>query len=132
MKHLLLTLLLFTTLTAVAQSLPSAEGERQRYGIQIDFGKASVSGVCMMLMEDGMIKGSIVNEFGVSFLDFTYSPAADRVQLVSVIAMLDKWYIRKTLRKDLRGLMHSLQKGETAYQSKRGTYRLCPHRELKM
>ena len=99
MKHILLTLLLFTTLTAVAQSLPSAEGERQRYGIQIDFGKASVSGVCMMLMEDGMIKGSIVNEFGVSFLDFTYSPAADRVQLVSVIAMLDKWYIRKRCAK---------------------------------
>ena len=51
---------------------PRADGDRARYDVQIDFEKAYLSGVCLMLQEGGIIKASVVNEFGASALDFSY------------------------------------------------------------
>lgn len=102
MRHTILTLLLFLTLTAAAGRLPEAEGERTRHNVELNLGRAKLTGVCLMLMEEGLIKASIVNEFGVSYVDFTYSPKTKKLRLVSVAAPLDKWYIRKRIRKELR------------------------------
>lgn len=118
----LLALLFLPLSQAGAQRLPEAEGERERCGIQIEFGRAYVSGVCVMLREEGLVKASVVNEFGVSFMDFSYSEADDRVRLLSVAGKLDKWYIRRMLRKDLLQLMHAMRRGETTYRGKRAVY----------
>jgi hypothetical protein len=42
--------------------------------------------------------------------------------------MMDKWYIRRVLRKDLSLLMNCLQKGETQYYNERQhiTYKFTP------
>ena len=116
MRPLFLTILLCAALSASAQTLPSHEGERQRYSIQIDLGKAYLRGVCVMLMQADTIKASIVNEFGVSFIDFTYTPSNGKVRLLNVVAKLDKWYIRRILRKDIRGLMRNMEKGINRYK----------------
>lgn len=124
-RHIL-TLLLAAgiAITAVAQPLPLKDGERQRREIQIDIGRACLSGILVMLQEDDTLKASVVNEFGVSFMDFTYSATNDKVKLVSLTARLDKWYIRRMLRRDLLQLIHRMQRGETTYKGKRATYRI--------
>lgn len=107
-------------LTATAQTtFPTQEGERVRYSASIEMPRGYLSGVCILLREDATIKGSLFNEFGISALDFSYSPDKDKVKLHSVMAMLNKWYIKRVLKKDLRALMHSLQAGETSYTDKK-------------
>lgn len=69
---------------------PANEGERASYKAFIKTGRGEISGVCLLLHEGDTIKGAIVNEFGISALDFTYVMSADRMTLNHVIAMLDK------------------------------------------
>ncbi len=129
MRTIILTILLTLSLTGQAQSLLPGEGERVRYDIQIDFRKAYVSGLCTMLGDEGAVKASVVNEFGVSAIDFIYRPDRDKVKIVSLLAQLDKWYIRLLLRKNLKALMHQLQQGHTTYADHKHhvTYTLTPH-----
>lgn len=129
MRTIILTLLLTLSLAGQAQSLLPGEGERVRYDIQIDFQKAYVSGLCTMLGDEGTVKASVVNEFGVSAIDFIYRPDRDKVKIVSLLGQLDKWYIRLLLRKNLKALMHQLQQGHTTYadQKHHVTYTLTPH-----
>lgn len=96
-------------------AFPSSEGERVRYAVQIEFARGYISGVCILLYDGLDVRGSLFNEFGISVMDFSYRPAKDKVKLHSVQKMLDKWYIRKRLRRDLREVIHVLQQGGTQY-----------------
>ena len=107
----------FCLLLAEAQTLPSNEGERARYGVQIDVKKAYISGICGMLFEDGKLKASVVNEFGLSAMDFEYNPQKDKVKIINVIKKLDHWYIKRILKRDLRILMHKLRQGINKYEN---------------
>lgn len=109
-----------------AQSqLPPSEGDRMRYHATIELPKGYLSGVCVLLREEAVLKGSFFNEFGISYMDFTYNVAKDKVKLHSVQSMLDKWYIRKMLRHDLRMLMHAMEDGVGEYTNnkRKMTYR---------
>ena len=98
-----------------------------RYDAYIQLPRAYVSGICM-LREGDSVKGSLFNEFGITALDFTYCLRKQKIKLHSVMPMMDKWYIRRVLKKDLRQLMARLQQGETQYQNERRhiTYQLTP------
>jgi hypothetical protein len=108
--------------------LPSEEGDRCRYEVTIQMDKGYFSGVCAMLNEGKIIQGSIFNEFGITAIDFSYDTAKKKVRLHTVFKMMNKWYIRRVLRKDLAYLMDGLKTGETQYVNKRHhiTYRLVP------
>ena len=113
-------MLLALSISVQAQTtFPSAEGERAKYAAYIEMPKAYVSGICVLLQEDGLIKGSLFNEFGITALDFTYNPQRDKIKLHSVMKMMDKWYIRKVLKKDLRQVMKTLKEGQTEYTNQR-------------
>ena len=117
---LCISLLLALPISVQAQTtFPSAEGERAKYAAYIEMPKAYVSGICVLLLEDGLIKGSLFNEFGITALDFTYNPQRDKIKLHSVMKMMDKWYIRKVLKKDLRQVMKTLKEGQTEYTNQR-------------
>ena len=117
---LCIKLLLALPISVQAQTtFPSAEGERAKYAAYIEMPKAYVSGICVLLQEDGLIKGSLFNEFGITALDFTYNPQRDKIKLHSVMKMMDKWYIRKVLKKDLRQVMKTLKEGQTEYTNQR-------------
>jgi hypothetical protein len=117
---LCISLLLALPISVQAQTtFPSAEGERAKYAAYIEMPKAYVSGICVLLQEDGLIKGSLFNEFGITALDFTYNPQRDKIKLHSVMKMMDKWYIRKVLKKDLRQVMKTLKEGQTEYTNQR-------------
>lgn len=115
--------------TALAQSLlPGRVGYKARYTAYIEFPKAYVSGICILLDDGEELKGSVFNEFGISCMDFVYQKQKDKVKLLSVQKMLNKWYIRKVLRKDLRCLLHALAEGHTAYVNEKRhiAYQLKP------
>jgi hypothetical protein len=113
-------MLLAQPISVQAQTtFPSADGERAKYAAYIEMPKAYVSGICVLLQEDGLIKGSLFNEFGITALDFTYNPQRDKIKLHSVMKMMDKWYIRKVLKKDLRQVMKTLKEGQTEYTNQR-------------
>ena len=135
MRKSALICLLFVSQLAVmrlfAQSaFPETEGDRIRYAATIEMPTAYLSGICVLLREGDVVRGSLFNEFGVTALDFTYHPEnqiatphsdhrSEKVKLHHVISIMDKWYIRRVLRKDLAHLMHRLQQGETTYHNER-------------
>ena len=58
-------------------------------------------------------------EFGITALEFTYQPQTKKVELIEVIAMLDKWYIRRVLKSDLQHVMENLLKGNPTYKDEK-------------
>lgn len=90
-----------------------------RYSAYIETPKASVSGICILAETGDTVRGCFFNEFGITALSFLYIPSRDKVTLKSVMPALDKWYIRRVLRRDLRRLLHRLQQGDGTYQNSR-------------
>lgn len=85
----------------------------------IERGKGYVSGICIMVNDGDEVKASLFNEFGISALDFVFYPQTEKVKLLSVISFLNKWYIKKVLRKDLLQLIYKLKAGEGEYNDRR-------------
>ena len=113
-KISLLACLLCSSIAVMAQ-LPQSNGERMRYDVNIEMPKGYISGICVMTYDEDKLKGAVVNEFGVTAMAFTYNERKDKVKLVNVIDMLDKWYIRRVLRSDLREVIHGLRNGNDTY-----------------
>ena len=119
-KCLLVLLLLSVSSELFSQvQFPGKDGERAKYDVKIDIREAYISGVCMMMKDEGIVKASIVNEFGLSAVDFTYNPSKDKVKILNVMSKMDKWYIKRVLRKDLRNIMHQLPQGIYTYENKK-------------
>lgn len=98
---------------------PDKEGCKVKYNAVIEMKKGYMSGICIMLNDGGVVKGSLFNEFGISALDFTYQPDRKKVKLLSVMKLLDKWYIKRVLKKDLAQLMDCLRQGVGEYRDER-------------
>lgn len=99
--------------------ISDSAGSKVKYNATIEMSKGYVSGVCIMANDGSVIKGSLFNEFGISAIDFTYQPDKKKVKLLSVIKILNKWYIKKVLRKDLVQVMENLSKGIYSYHDKK-------------
>lgn len=96
--------------------------ETQRYSFQIETPKAFISGVMILKMtEDGLV-GSMINEFGVSAMDFSYSRDKRKLKLINVVSFLDKWYIKRTLKQDIEYSLHILC--GIPYDKKNSNYQL--------
>lgn len=97
---LLMSLLIFGTMMVHAQEL-------RQYHIHVSFPKGgAVSGVCVVRMNGGEGKMSVINEFGIKVFDAVYSDDKSKVKLFNVIAPLDKWYIRRVIAKDMCLIFH--------------------------
>lgn len=93
---------------------PDSVDQRVRYEIMIEMPKAYVSGLLIMHKpSDSLVNASIVNEFGISLMDFTYNEIKDKVKFHSLTDKLNKWYIRKTLGNDLKKVLKSMKEGST-------------------
>lgn len=127
-RYLSLLLFAWFAVAAVAQTYPKADGERVKLNAVIEFKRGYVSGICAMLREGDTVRSSVFNEFGISTLDFSYDEAKDKVKLEGVVKLLDKWYIRRVLRRDLRQVMHCLRDGVEQYRNERRgiTYQFTP------
>lgn len=127
---LLFISLLLSVLTSrlYAQTTFPADGESIRFTAYIEMEKGYVSGICILHRDGDTVHGSLFNEFGITALDFTYRLERKKVKLHTVMPMMNKWYIRKVMKKDLRQLMTGLQNGETTWKDERYhiEYQLTP------
>lgn len=93
-----------------------------RYSVQIDIRNAYISGVCIMRREPQQVTASIVNEFGVSALTYRYDRAKQKVKILSIMKKMDRWYVKRMLRKDLKVVMQQLLNGDEATEDRSVTY----------
>lgn len=106
---------------AIAQTIvfPNDSVKKVSYSMQIDFNDAYLSGVCILVKEENIIKSCIINEFGLSLMEFIYDLNKNKVKLGHVMKTLDKWYIKRTLKNDLKFVMQAMRKGENEYFNKK-------------
>ncbi len=96
-------------------TFPDSAGQKVKYNATIEMQKGYLSGICILANDGTSVNGCLFNEFGISALDFTYQPERGKVKILSVIKMLDKWYIKRVLKRDLAQLMQNLAKGIADY-----------------
>lgn len=123
-----LVLTLFPSRILAQQHFPEEVGGSIRYNAQIETPKGYVSGICILLNDSTEIKGSFFNEFGISAIDYSYLKKKEKIKLHHVMGFMNKWYIKKQLKKDLLCLMHNLRKETCQYKNDRYniTYSLTP------
>lgn len=93
---------------AVSLATDSVVSDTQRYAFQIETPKAFLSGILITKVQHDCIIGSLVNEFGVSAIDFSYNKEKDKLKLINVVSFLNKWYIKKVLNSDLKFCIHQI------------------------
>lgn len=129
-KYLLLISILLLSLASltvqaqdslIVQQAPLSDsiGCKTRYATTIELSKGYLSGITIMVREADVYHGVLFNEFGITALEFTYQPQTKKVELIEVIAMLDKWYIRRVLKNDLQHVMENLMKGNPTYKDEK-------------
>lgn len=101
-------------LSSISVLLPSIaysgiQCDADRFSFSISMPKGYLSGVLITNESDDSINGSMINEFGISAVDFTYSRRNGKFRLVNVISFLDKWHIRRMLGNDLRFCLRILK-----------------------
>ena len=88
------------------------------YNLFMQIRGRELTALCVMeLKADSSIVGTVVNEFGMKAFDFSF--VNGKAKVFNVIAFLDKWYIRKILRRDLRQLFHAMQEGRGEYRDEK-------------
>jgi hypothetical protein len=107
------------SLTVQQSPLSDSIGCKTRYATTIELSKGYLSGITIMVREAEAYHGVLFNEFGITALEFTYQPQTKKVELIEVIAMLDKWYIRRVLKSDLQYVMENLLKGNPTYKDEK-------------
>lgn len=101
-------LLCFITFNERSYASESNDANR-RYAVRIDIRNAYISGVCIMHSDNDRTLSSIVNEFGVSALTFSYDERNRKVKIINILKQMNKAYIRKVLKSDLKKILPELR-----------------------
>lgn len=94
----------------IAQDIKSEADSLQTYrcAFEIEMEKGHTSGIMITKENNNSIIGSMINEFGVSALSFSYDKRKNKLQLQDVVSFLNKWYIKRVLKTDLTFCLHVL------------------------
>ena len=111
-RCLLLISLLLMAVGSFADDYLLPLNGRQQYSMTITARKAEITGICIIKTDGEGSRGAIVNEFGIHALDFMVSADRRKVKLLNVIAMMDRWYVRRVVKKDLRMLFNATADGK--------------------
>lgn len=95
---------------------PDSVNQRVRYEIAIEMPKAYLSGLMIMHKpEEGQVDASVINEFGISLMDFSYDEKKNKIKIHSITDKLNKWYIKRTLSNDFKNILKAMQGGSKEY-----------------
>ena len=72
-------------------------GVKEKYATTIELPNGYLSGISVIKRETLCYRGVLFNEFGITALEFTYDPYKKKIRFAQLIAMLNKWYIRRLL-----------------------------------
>lgn len=100
--------LLFLNFVLFLAAYSHGQEARRDYAFEFSTNKAALTGVAVMREQGDSILGCMVNEFGVSAIDFIYVKSKDKVRLENLIGFLDKWYIKPTIKGDIRQCVSAL------------------------
>lgn len=117
----LLSLLTSVSFGAEADSVTIPDSLK-KHTFQIELSKGYVSGIMIVSEGEDNIMGSMINEFGVSAIDFSYNKKSGKIRLKNVIGFLNKWYIKMILKNDISYCLHILY--GTPY-TKKAAYEVC-------
>lgn len=97
---------------------PDSIGDITRHEFIMEMPKAYVSGIMILRrIEPTQIRGSLVNEFGISLLDFSYDESKRKLKIESLMKQLDKWYVRRLLKKDIPRVLEAMHGNEEKYEN---------------
>ena len=107
-------------------ALSAAELEGRRAGSEGE--KMAAQYLEDWLREYGIDILSSGNEFGVAVMSFSYDPRRNRVKILDAAGKLNRWYVRRIIRKDMVHVMNALQMSETTYvnEKRRIRYTFTP------
>ena len=77
---------------------------RGMYNLEMNFRGHAITGITVIQKEQYEVRGTVVNQMGLKAFDFIYNDTRQKVELHNVIKMMNRWYIRRVLRRDLRFL----------------------------
>jgi hypothetical protein len=92
-------------------------GGRQQFTVAIAARGTQLTGLCIVRTDaDGSSRGTVVNEFGIHALDFTLTADRRRMRLHNVMPWMDRWYIRRVVRRDLQRLFAATAAGDLGHR----------------
>ena len=77
---------------------------KNSYRIVLKTPDNSITGLCILKKTDDEWRGTLVNEIGAKAFDFKITD--EKCELLNVISLMDKWYIKKTVAADLHFLFN--------------------------
>lgn len=95
---------------------PDSIDQRVRYEIVIEMPKAYLSGLMIMHKpSQHRVNVSVINEFGISLMDFSYDEKKNKIKIQSITDKLNKWYIKRTLSSDFKNILTAIRGGSKEY-----------------
>ena len=70
-----------------------------RYRVTLKTPDNSITGICVLKKSGDEWRGTLINEMGARAFNFVVTD--EKCELMDVISMMDKWYIKKTVAADL-------------------------------
>ena len=77
---------------------------RNSYRIALKMPDNSITGFCILKKNGDEWRGSLLNEMSVKAFDFVVTD--EKCELLNVISLMDKWYIKNTIAADLHFLFN--------------------------
>lgn len=72
---------------------------KNSYRVTLKMPENSITGLCILKKSGDEWRGTFISEMGAKAFDFIVTD--DKCELLNVISMMDKWYVRKTVASDL-------------------------------
>ena len=77
---------------------------RNSYHVTLKTPDNSITGICILKKNGDEWRGTLINEMGAKAFDFIVTDK--KCELLNVISMMDKWYIKRTIAADLHYLFN--------------------------
>ena len=93
-----------------------------QYRVQLQFRDATLDGICVIKVVENEIRGVIVNDFGVRAFGFSVSLNRKKIKLHDVMPMLDRWFIKRVIKQDLKVLFTATSCDQSKEKKDNGTH----------
>jgi hypothetical protein len=72
---------------------------KNSYRVVLKTPDSRITGICILKKNGDEWRGTLINEMGAKAFDFIVTD--EKCELLNVISMMDKWYVKKTVAADL-------------------------------
>jgi len=76
-----------------------SDEQKNSYRVALQTPDNRITGLCILKKNGDEWRGTLINEMGAKAFDFVVTD--EKCELLNVISMMDKWYIKKTVAADL-------------------------------